>query len=192
MTSRPAKTEASPAEDATALRALFESKARAELIAADALAPGSDRVAWRGELLAHVALVKGLPGPAEASGDAALSGPDGDAADKALAALGYAPEGAFRMLSRPEPGLEPAPAAERLRLAIEAVDPELVIALDAAAAEDLALAFGIEPLRFGEVRIVLGRRLLAVDGLEASLSDEKRKAQVWRQLLAGKAPGPVY
>ena len=46
--------------------------------AADALAPGSDIVASGGGLLAQVALVKGLPGPAEAAGGAALSGVDVD------------------------------------------------------------------------------------------------------------------
>ena len=34
------------------VRALFESRARAELAAADALAPGSDAVAWSGALFA--------------------------------------------------------------------------------------------------------------------------------------------
>lgn len=179
-------------ETAAELRALYEAKVRAELAAADALAPGSDRVAARGELLATLALVKGLPGPAEASGGAALSGADGEAADKALAALGHDPARAFRVLSRPEPGLEPDRRSERLRLALEAVDPELVIALDAEAAEDLASAFGIAPLRFGEERIVLGRRLVAVDGLEASLADEKRKAAVWRQLQVARPLGPAY
>jgi hypothetical protein len=33
---------------------------------------------------------------------------------------------------------------------------------------------------------------VAVDGLEASLSDPARKKRVWRQLQAAKAEGPVY
>lgn len=179
-------------ETAESLRALYEAKAVAELAHAESLAPGSDRVAARGDLLAGVALVKGLPGPAETSGGAALSGADGEAADKALAALGHDPARVWRTLSRPEPGIEIEQRAERLRLQLEAVDAELVIALDAEAAADLVVAFGVEPLRFGEVRPVGGRRLLAVDGLEASLGDEKRKGVVWKQLRAGKPLPPVY
>ncbi|HSK46770.1 MAG TPA: hypothetical protein VLA05_02060, partial [Coriobacteriia bacterium] len=55
-----------------ALRALHEARAVAELAAADASAPGSDVVAWRGNLVPSVAVVKGLPGPAEAAGGPAL------------------------------------------------------------------------------------------------------------------------
>ena len=39
---------------------------------------------------------------------------------------------------------------------------------------------------------VLGRRIEAVDGLEASLADPGRKKRVWKQLQAAKADGPVY
>lgn len=191
--SRSADTPQPPeAETAEALRALYAEKAAAELDAADALAPGSDRVAWGGELLATVALVKGLPGPAEASGGAALSGADGEAADKALIALGFDPARAFRTLSRPEPGMEIERRADRLRLQLEAADPEIVIALDSAAAEDLSVALGVGPLPFGQEVVANGRRLVAVDGLEASLTDEKRKAAVWRQFQAAKPLGPVY
>jgi hypothetical protein len=179
-------TEPASPKSADEIRTLFEAKARSELDSADAAAPGSDRVPSVGALLAGLALVKGLPGPAESTGGAALSGADGTAADLALAALGYDPTCAFRMLSRPEPGIEAPRRAERLRLAIEAVDPEVVVALDAEAAEDLAEAFGTAPLRFGKPTVVTGRIMLAVDGLEASLADLPRKRKVWRQLQALK------
>jgi len=182
MSDTPETTGTRTAQNAAELRSLFEAKAKAELEAADACAPGSDVVAFSGALLAQVALVKGLPGPAEAVGGPALSGADGDAADLALAALGYDPATAFRMVSRVEPGVEPDRRAERLRLAVEAVDPRLIVALDAEAAEDVAVAFGIAPLRFGKPVRVLGRTVVAVDGLEASLGDQARKARVWRQL----------
>jgi len=174
------------------LRALYEAKVRAELAAADALAPGSDAVPWRGALLSRVALVKGLAGPAEVAGGAALSGPDGDAASKALEALGYDVGDAFFTLSRPEPGIGLPQRAERLRAQIEAVDPAVVLALDSEAAEDLAVAFGAPPLAFGRESLVLGRRFVAVDGLEASLGDDPRKRRVWSQLKAAAEEGPVY
>lgn len=161
---------------------LYEAKARAELALADASAPGSDLVPGAGAPLARTMLLKGLPGPAERVGGSALCGADGDAAALALAALGYDPEDTFRLVSRPEPGIKRDRCANRLRLAVEAVDPHLVVALDAEAAEDLAQAFGVAPLRFGKPAIVLGRTLLAVDGLEASLTDPVRKRRVWRQL----------
>lgn len=188
--SRSADTPAEPT--AEQIRIEFEQRARAELQAAAALAPGSDAVAWSGALLAEVALVKGLPGPAEASGGSALSGADGDAALKALVALGWEGAAVFRTLSRPEPGVASARAEDRLRRQIEAVDPALVLALDAEAATDVAGAFEITRLPFGKEVRVLGRRIVAVDGLEASLGEPARKQRVWRQLQAAKPTRPVY
>ena len=133
--------------------------------------------------------MKGLAGPAEASGGAALSGADGEAARLALGALGYDPETAFAILSRVEPGIDAQKRADRLRIALEAVDPRVIIALDAYAAEDVSAAFDVEPLRFGKPIRVLGRMIVAVDGLEASLTDQARKARVWKQLKAVKRPG---
>lgn len=173
-------------------RALHEGRVRAELAAADALAPGSDAVSVRGALLADVAVVKGLAGPAEATGDPALSGADGEALGLALTALGHPLAGVFYTLSRPEPGIDSARRAERLRLQLDAVDPALVIALDAEAAADIAEAFGTAPFVAGQVVRVLGRRMVALDGFEASLGDAKRKRRVWEQLKAVRAEGPVY
>lgn len=172
--------------DATAaeIRASHEVRARAELEAADALCPGSDAVPWAGALLAEIALVKGHRGPAEESGGAALTGADGDAAKLALGRLGYDWSRAFRTLSRPEPGSELPRLAQRLRLQIEAVDAEVVIALDAVAASDLAQALGSPPLVLGKTRRIGGRTLLAVDGLEASLGDARLKRRVWNQMKA--------
>jgi hypothetical protein len=136
--------------------------------------------------------VKGLPGPAESSGGAALSGADGAAADKALEALGWDPASAFRTLSRPEPETPQEIRAARLRLQIEAVDPALVLALDAEAASDVAEAFAIALPKFGASVRAGGRRIVAVEGLEASLSQPPRKKRVWRQLQAAKPEGPVY
>lgn len=177
---------------AAELQRLHEARARAELVAADLQAPGSDRVRPRGALLAEVTVVKGLPGPAEATGGRAMSGADGEAAVKALEALGHDPAGIFFTLSRPEPGLDASARALRLRAQIEAVDAPVVVAVDEEAAEDLAAAFELDRLPFGREVRACGRRLVAADGLEASLGDEGRKQTVWRQLKAARPEPPIY
>jgi hypothetical protein len=67
---------------------------------------------------------------------------------------------------------------------VEAVDPVLAIALDRAAAEDLAAAFGLEALPPGQPVVVRGRTLCAVGGLAASLDDPAAKARVWKDFKA--------
>jgi hypothetical protein len=185
-------SDSAPRETPERVLALFTARATAELAIADTLAPGSDAVAPAGALLADVVAVKGLAGPAEATGGPALSGADGEAVSKALAALGWEAGSVFATLSRPEPGIPAEKRADRLRQQIEAVDPALVLALDAEAAEDLAGAFGVATPRFGDAVRVLGRKIVAVDGMEASLSDPARKRRVWRQFQAAKPDGPVY
>jgi hypothetical protein len=185
-------TDTSAPATAEEICALHNARARAELAAADALAPGSDAVAWRGALLAQVVVVKGLPGPAEASGGAAVSGADGEAAIKALVALGYAEEMLFFTLSQPVTGGDSRRRGARVRAQIEAVDPVLILALDGAAAADIADAFGIDQPAFGREVRLLGRRLVTVDGLEASLAEPGRKRRVWDQLKVARAEGPVY
>lgn len=171
----------------------FAEKARAELSAADVLLPGSDLVAWSGALLARVALVKGLPGPAEVAGGAALSGPDGEAAEKALLALGWPEGSSFATVSRCEPDADAGPIASRLRLQLEAVDPLVVVALDEIAAGDVAAAFELpQPPVPGRPAVFMGRRFVAVQGLEHSLGDPSRKRAAWRQLQDAAPPGPVF
>jgi hypothetical protein len=187
---RPAEIEGvSTAEE---ICALHTARSRAELVSADALAPGSDAIGWRGALVAQVVVVKGLPGPAEASGGAALSGADGEAAIKALVALGYAEDELFFTLSRPTREACAERLAARLRAQIEAVDPSLILALDGRAAADVAAAFGVEQPTWGREVRVLGRRIVAVEGLEASLTDPARKRRVWEQMKAAHPEGPVY
>ena len=173
------------------LAARYESKILAELDAADALSPGTGPGARAGDPFATVMLVKGLPGPAEIAGDPVLSGADGDAARKALAALGFDPESVFRTLSRPG-GVAGTGAGARLRAQIEAVDPYAVLALDDAAGEDLAAACGAAALKTGVIDASGPRILLAVAGLEASLEDPVAKRRVWRQLQALKPRTPAW
>lgn len=192
MTERPQPDLTARAET---LRALHDARARAELTAADQLAPGSDVVAWRGATAAAIVLVKGRPGPAEAAGGAACSGADGDALHAAIETLGWDPAHAFFTLSRPTGGAtgDGSHAAARLRRQIEAVDPQLAVALDAQAAEDLAEAFGVEALAPGAHVRAGGRRIAAVADFEASLGDEAAKRVAWTQLKSVATPdGPVY
>lgn len=183
----------SPSDPHAAVGRAFAEKARAELAAADAQVPGSDLVAWSGALLAHVALVKGLPGPAEVAGGAALSGPDGEAVEKALLALGW-PEGSwFATVSRSEPDADAGLIASRLRLQLEAVDPLVVVALDGIAAGDVAAAFELpQPPTPGRPTVFMGRRFVAVQSFEDSLGDPARKRAAWRQLQHAAPTGPVF
>lgn len=177
-----------PRDEAAVIEALYSKKAAEETRAADQLAPGSDAVPSRGAVIADVVLVKGMPGPAENAGGAAMSGADGEGLAKALSALGHDPGHAFFMLSRLEPGLGAPERAARVRGVLEAVDAELVIACDPDAAEDVALAFGIERLRVGKATVAQGRRLVALSGFEASLHDESAKKKVWAEMQAAARP----
>ncbi|PKQ36913.1 MAG: hypothetical protein CVT59_10525 [Actinobacteria bacterium HGW-Actinobacteria-1] len=166
-------------------------KVRAELARADAGLPAAAAGMWAGDLFPAVALVKGEPGAAEQAGDAVLSGADGAAVAKALAALGIEGAGIWRTLSRPGSGVLPAGAAARVGLQLAAIDPAIVIALDATAALDTATALAVAVPPFGVPVAARGMILLAVDGFEASLGDEGRKREIWRQ-LRGLDRAPEY
>ncbi len=168
--------------DERELRDAFASKAQAELEAANRVAQGADAVPWSGDVFAEVAVVKGDPGPAEAAGGAALSGPDGEAARKALEALGFDPASVFATVARPEPDIDEEVLGARLRMQVEAVDPYAVVALDRVAAQVAGIAFELGALRSGRLVRAHGRVFVAADGLEESLADEALKRRVWRQL----------
>lgn len=163
------------------LSALYAAKVRAELAEADGLAPDAAAVEPSGDPTCRVMLVKGVPGRADRAAGRALSGPDGEAATKAFEALDLG-SAYFATCCRPASGERSPGGLERLALQIEAVDPAVIVALDAPAAEDVAAVLGLEELPFGVVAAVRGRRVLAVEGLEASLGDDNAKARVWRQL----------
>ncbi len=180
-----------PRETAEDIERIYAAKALAEVAQADALAPGSDAVPARGNPLGRVLVLKGLPGPAEASGDAAVSGADGDAIVKGLVALGYRDDDAFFALTRPEPGLAEERRFARVAALVEALDPLVVVALDAEAAADLSAAVGVAVTPSAPAESA-GRRLVALEGMEASLGDERRKHRVWAQLKAASPQGPIY
>lgn len=183
--------EPGPPADLAERAARFDAKSRAELDRADRVAPGSDVVASDGDRFATLMFVKGDPGPAEIAGGPALSGPDGDAARKALKAMGFDPTSLFATVARPEAGIDQELLAKRLRLQIEAIDPYGVVALDRVAAGVLTAATGVLKLPMGRPVSWMGRSLLAVDGLESSLADETAKRRVWNQLKALTPRRPV-
>lgn len=166
---------------AARVRALFERKVRAELEDAD-VAAGGQAVPWAGDPLASIAAVKGERGPAERSGGEAFSGPDGEALRKALEALGERRSVFFACSALA--GAEDAAAVKRIRAQLATVDPSVVVAVDEMAALVVAAAFGVRSLAPGKLVRVGSSTLLALDGLEASLADERRKARVWAQLRA--------
>ena len=173
------------------LAALYRSKARAELDAADALVAGSAAVRWRGDPLADVVIVAGSPSEEDRAAGAAVTGATGDAAAKALDALGVAREAVLTLVSRPVEGTTLAALTRRLELAVEAVDPRLVIAIDAAAAEDLAAAYSTGVLEQGRAVRARGRMLGYVGDLGASLDDVELKTAVWKAFKSVAARSPL-
>jgi len=170
------------AGEAVRLDALYRAKARAEIDTAEALADTSQPVRCEGDELADVVLVKGEPGTADLTAGVALAGEDGVAAHKALDAIGASAR-RFAICTR-LPDVADDVRLERLALILEAVDPRIVIALDPVAAHDIERACTLEPLTPGHLGSWRGRSLLAIEGLEASLSDDALKRRVWAQLKA--------
>ncbi|MDO8963438.1 MAG: hypothetical protein Q7W30_02985 [Coriobacteriia bacterium] len=149
------------------LQALHDAKLRAELAAADALLPGGDPDALAGDPRSRAVLV------AQARSAGAF-----EAATKALAALGFDESTPFSVVTR---SVDAAPGLRALRLAavIEAVDPVLVVAIDAGGAEDLESAYGLSGLRPGEPVRVRGRVAGSVGDLGVSLADDAAKRRAW-------------
>jgi len=90
---------------------------------------------------------------------------------------------------------------ELFREALEALDPEAVLLLDDRAADtmretyaDMLVAiddFDTAMLKPGLVAHVQGRRVLALDGFEAALTDKAAKQRMWayiKQLTPAAAP----
>lgn len=173
---------------ADGLAALFRRKAEAELASSEA-SLGARSIAWSGEADAGIALVKGTPGEADVRDGRALAGLDGDAARKALVALGLG-DRVFATVSRPVPSDHHTLVA-RLALQLEAVDPGVIVALDPLAAADVAEALTCTPPRPGAPVRVRGRIVLALEGLEASLGDETAKRRVWQQFQALRSAPPA-
>jgi alkanesulfonate monooxygenase SsuD/methylene tetrahydromethanopterin reductase-like flavin-dependent oxidoreductase (luciferase family) len=120
----------------------------------------------------------------------ALSGADGDAIDKALEALGRDPRDRYAVVSRPVAGVSDDRVKRRLRRIIEACDPVWVVALDPDAAHDVFHALGRPELGPGTVTRLMGRSVLALEGLEASLEDEALCGDPSVTILSCRYPTP--
>lgn len=158
-------------------------------------------VRMAGNAFSPVVLVKGELNDAERSGEPLLSGADGTALRAALGAIGWEPQDLCVLAAVAGSGDEavagglmagePLPV-DLFREALEALDPEAVILLDDAAADLLretyadALAivedFDTAMLKPGLIAPVLGRRVLALDGFEAALSQPAEKQRMWAYL----------
>lgn len=135
-----------------------------------------------------------------AAAPALLSGPDGKALRAALGALGYAPEDWAGLSTRDADGYSLVPGT--LRLAIVTLDPSTIIALDEPAAAALREAFADELVELqsleaatlapGYVVQLLGMRVMALGGFEASLSDPKAKQLMWARLKQLPPLGEPY
>ena len=168
-------------------------------------------VRMAGNAFSPVVLVKGALNEVERTGGVLLSGEDGTALRAALSAIGWAPEDFCALASAADageegvvPAIEPGEALppELFREALEALDPEAVVLLDSAAADAMreayadALAliedFDTAMLKPGLVAHVLGRRVLALDGFEAALTDKHEKQRMWAYLKQLPPLGAPY
>ena len=168
-------------------------------------------VRMAGNAFSPVVLVKGELNDAERSGEPLLSGADGTALRAALGAIGWEPQDLCVLAAVAGSGDEavaggltagePLPV-DLFREALEALDPEAVILLDDTAADLLretyadALAiiedFGTAMLKPGLIAPVLGRRVLALDGFEAALSQPAEKQRMWAYLKQMPPLGAPY
>ena len=168
-------------------------------------------VRMTGSAFSPVLLVKGELNGDELTGAELLSGADGKALRAALSAMGWEPQD-FCALSavagEGDPAIADGPrageplAVEVFREAVEALDPEAVVLLDEVAAQVMreayadALAiiedFDTAMLGPGLVAPVLGRRVLALDGFEASLGDPAQKQRMWAYLKQLPPLGAPY
>lgn len=164
-----------------------------------------------GNAFSPVVLVKGELNADELAGESLLSGADGTALRAALSAIGWEPQdfcALATVFGTGEPGIVDGPVpgdavpAELFREALEALDPEAIVLLDDAAADAMreayadALAiiedFDTAMLKPGLVAPVLGRRVLALNGFEAALTEPRQKQRMWAYLKQLPPLGAPY
>lgn len=161
-------------------------------------------VRMEGNAFSPIVLIKGDLNEEERAGGALLGGADGTALRASCTAIGYAPEDFCALAAVAGEGDDPVLTlgatlpTEVFREALEALDPEAVLLLDATAADlmretyaDALVAiddFDTAMLKPGLVAHVLGRRVLALDGFEAALGDKREKQRMWAYI---KQIGPV-
>ncbi|MCH3967387.1 MAG: hypothetical protein PHR15_07160 [Atopobiaceae bacterium] len=156
-------------------------------------------VVMSGNAFSQVLLAKGQPDAGELP-ERLLAGADGEALRAALAALGYAPEDWVGLATCDADGT--ALDSQTLRLAVTALDPATVIALDDAAAGALREAYGPELVALpdlqaamlapGVVAQVAGMRMMGLGGFEAALADKPAKQLMWARLKQVRPLGEPF
>lgn len=165
-------------------------------------------VRMEGNAFSPIVLIKGDLNEEERAGGALLGGADGTALRASCTAIGYAPEDFCALAAVAGEGDDPALTlgatlpTEVFREALEALDPEAVLLLDATAADlmretyaDALVAiddFDTAMLKPGLVAHVLGRRVLALDGFEAALGDKREKQRMWAYIKQIGPAGAPY
>ncbi len=168
-------------------------------------------VRMAGNAFSPIVLIKGELNDAERSGGTLLAGADGTALRAALGAIGWEPQDLCVLSAVAGPGdgavaggltdAGPLPV-DLFREALEALDPEAIILLDDPAADLLREAyadalsiiedFDTAMLKPGLIASVLGRRVLALDGFEAALSQPVEKQRMWAFLKQMPPLGAPY
>jgi len=141
-----------------------------------------------GNRFASIMAIKGIPGEAESKGQPPFFGPDSEALERALVALDWGSNNWCGVaLDLPQRDIL---SNSDLRLLIETIDPQALLALDEKAIVALQDGYGTELMpRIPQPGIktkILGRALVFVDGFEAALSSEEDKRRAWRELKALK------
>ena len=109
-----------------------------------------------------------------------------EAASAALVALGYpATEIAFAAI-----GAEVGP--ESLRLAVETLDPEVIVTLSDAAHRVIVAALAAGEREADGVTSQAGRRIVAIGEFAAALEDESAKRAAWERFKLAGVRGPAY
>ncbi|MCR5845812.1 MAG: hypothetical protein K6G78_04505 [bacterium] len=106
---------------------------------------------------------------------------DIDALRKALEAMGYLPD-SLALVDLAARRLSPG----ELRILIEQIDPVAIVALDSMASAELYASFGSAvrdcvDIREG-VKVLMGRKVVSIDGFSASLDDPESKREAWQRL----------
>ena len=106
---------------------------------------------------------------------------DIEALRKALEAMGYLPD-SLALIDLAARQLSPG----ELRILVEQIDPVAIVALDSPSSAALYASFGSAvrdcvDIREG-VKVLMGRKVVSIDGFAASLEDPERKREAWQRL----------
>ena len=153
---------------------------------------------WRaylfGNRFAQIIVIKGDSDKGHSPEHAAFFGKDGEALEAAFFALGFEKNCWCGISLHAAEKKELSPG--EVRLLIETVDPQIILALDTAAMSILVNSYGTEMLpqipKPGVKTRLLGRSLVYVNDFEAGLAsktkeDGEARHRVWKELKALKS-----